>query len=101
MQLEMIRPGLLSRVEQPLDLAGLAVDAREVRPLEQIAPLARETEVRYVIAPAVLAGYDVLDVVGELDVVLMDQAIFAAASGTSPDGCAGGRIHQLVPLASR
>src|SRR5438309_3138404 len=83
---EVPRPLVTTRIEEPNFLPGLRVSARQIRPLAQIARVARQCAVVRVVAAAVLPGDDVLDVERPVGVVvLMDAAVFAAPAGPPPD----------------
>ena len=70
-------PFLSSWVEQTNHGVGVRVDPGEIRLLVAIAPGTGQGEVLGAIVPAMLLRDDVLDVVGELDVFLAEQAILA------------------------
>ena len=59
---EVSRPFILSRVEQPADLTGIRIEAGKVRTLALITVAAGEREIFKYRWPAVLPGKDVLDV---------------------------------------
>jgi hypothetical protein len=53
-----------------------------------------EREIVSVIAPAMLLGDDMLDVVSQLAVLLAEQAILATVVRSSPDKVASSGIHR-------
>ena len=96
---KMLLPSLRTRVKQRCHAAGPTVHARQVRPLVQVAPPARQREVRRVIGAVVLNGPHVVDLVrDERGVSLRQSAVFAPVSGAVPDEGAGRRVdHPLSP----
>lgn len=83
-----------ARVVRGNQVAGLGIDAREVRSLMQAAVIAGEGEVRGVVATAVLPGNDVLDVESdERRGRLRHAAVFASVTGPPTDQSADGRVH--------
>ena len=59
---EMLVPTVAARMEKRHDIPGLWVDGGKIRPLEEIAPVARQRKVFGVVATPVLSGDNVLDV---------------------------------------
>jgi hypothetical protein len=82
---KVILPLIPSRMEERYDLIGKRINPRKVRTLLQVAPMAGQCQVVRFIGPAVLFGYDMFDVVSEITVLLLKQAIFAAIPGPPAD----------------
>jgi hypothetical protein len=70
------------------------IHAREVRAFAKIAAVAGQREVVNVIAPPVLLGDDMLDVVRQLAVLLAQQAILTTVICSSPDKVPRGGVHR-------
>ena len=70
-ELEMIRPVFSSRVEQGCDQARSRIDAAEIWPLVQVAPMTSKGEIVRIIGTTVLPGHDVFNVMSQLAVFLM------------------------------
>jgi hypothetical protein len=81
--LKVTTPNLSARMEQRNDLAFNK--SGQIGSLRGIALRARQAKVLGIIAPAVLARNNVLNVEGvEVEVVLVNLAILATASGATP-----------------
>lgn len=76
-KLKMIAPLIATRMKQRGRLARQRIDPREIRPLMQIAALARQRQIPKNVGAAVLPGYDVLDVVRKVGVFLREKTILA------------------------
>lgn len=92
---EMIAPTVASRIEQRDNLSGARIDSGQVRTFAQIATVTGKGEIAAIIAPTVLAGYYVLDVMGKGTTVLRKATIFATVSGSGSDEYPRRRIHPL------
>jgi hypothetical protein len=91
---EVLSPTLAPRVEEGHKLATDRIHARQVRALAKIAAMAGQRKIVNVVAPAMLPGDDVLDVVRQLAVILAQQAILAAVARSLPDKVSRGGIHR-------
>ncbi len=84
--LEVLTPVILSRMEQPNDLASVGIDGRDVRPLVRIASITAQTEVLGFSLPTVLPRDNVVDVEREESVlVLMNATVLAAIARALAD----------------
>ena len=68
---KMIGPPFPARVEQGRDRAGSRIDAAEIWPLVQVAPMTRKGKVPRIIGATVLFGHDVFNVMGQLAIFLV------------------------------
>ncbi len=59
---KLVEPRLLSRAKSSLDISGVGLDTREVRPFEGAASLKRDTEILRIVQPSILIWENVLDV---------------------------------------
>lgn len=91
---EVLRSIVAPGVEERNELTTIRVDTAQVRPLEGVATGTRQSKVLGAVASTVLLRDDVLDVVGELDVLLAEEAVFAAVPGSQADKRPGVRIHR-------
>jgi hypothetical protein len=92
---KMLGPAVLARVEQANHLVRLRIDARDVRSLVSIAPIAAQTEIFGHGLPAMLASDDVVDRKGEEGVLfLVKAAIFAAIARSLTNERSQSRVHQ-------
>ena len=83
---EVLTPVILSRMEQPNDLASVGIDGRNVRPLVRIASITAQTEVLGFSLPTVLPRDNVVDVEREESVlVLMNATVLAAIARALAD----------------
>ena len=92
----MISPTVVPRVEEGHKLTADGIHSREVGALAKVAAMAGQREIINVIAPAVLFGDDMFNVVRELAVILGQQAIFAAVIRPAPDKVPRGGIHRYI-----
>jgi len=91
---KVLTPPVAPGVEEGHKLTADGIYAREVRALAKIAAMAGQREVVNVIAPAVLLGDDMLDVVRQLAVLLAQQAILATVIRSSADKVPRGGVHR-------
>jgi hypothetical protein len=89
----MLSPAVAPGVEEGYKLTADGIHAREVRALAEVAAVAGQREIVNVIAPAVLFGDDMLDVVRQLAVLLTQQAILATVVSPAADKVPRGGIH--------
>jgi hypothetical protein len=80
-------------VEEGQKLAADRIHAREVRAFAEIAAVAGQREIVNVVAPAMLFGDDMLDVVRQVAVFLAEQAVLTTVARSSPDRVSRGGIH--------
>lgn len=97
----MVFPNLQPWIEQWRDGVRLRIDAREVWAFVQIAMVTSQSEVCQIIAAAVLAGDNMLDVEREEGIiVLMKSAILAVVGGSIPDEIGRRRVwHEESNIA--
>jgi hypothetical protein len=69
------------------------IDASQVRAFEEIGAMTSEGEVVNVISSTMLLRNDMLDVVGQLAILLAKQAIFASVVRSMPDKVPRSGIH--------
>jgi hypothetical protein len=81
---EVLPPAVSPRVEEPGQLAGQWLQAREIRALVEVAVRTGRGEVRGVVAAFVLVGDDVLDLMADAQRRLREPALFAAMTGPPP-----------------
>jgi hypothetical protein len=88
------RPAIFARVEKPYDALRYRINRREVRPFAEIVVRASPSQIRRIVAAAVLAGPDVFDVKSEEGVVvLITSAILATIAGPPANQVSGCLIH--------
>ena len=92
---EMIAPTVASRIEQRDNLSGAWINPGQVRTFAQIATVTGKGEIALIIAPTVLAGYYVLDVMCKGTTVLRKATIFATVSGSGSDEYPRRNFHPL------
>lgn len=93
----MFVPIILPWMKQPFGLFRDWIDARKIRPFQQIAKLAREREVFQVVPAAMLCRNDVLDMERAVRLVLLfESAIFATVAGARPDLLPQGWPHAAL-----
>lgn len=90
---EVVLPDVVSRIEQPRDLASCRVDAGQVWPFVSIAVVASQSKIGLVITPAVLPCDDVLNMECDSVVLLQDSAILATAVGSNTYSCSRFSVH--------
>ena len=84
-------------MKEPDERAAFRVKSAQVRSLVRIAVVAGESEVFAVVFSAMLASYDVLDVIGEERLrVLWQGAVFAAITGSFADSLPEPLVHQAA-----
>jgi hypothetical protein len=84
-------------MKQPDERAAFRVNCAQVWSLVRIAVVAGESEVFAVVFSAMLASYDVLDVIGEERLrVLWQGAVFAAITGSFVDSSPEPLVHQAA-----
>lgn len=101
---EVIDPDIPAGMEKGDQGAVGRVDPCKIRPLVEVAPVARQREILGGVRPAVLLRDDVLDLEGEALRILKEETILAPSAGPSPNGLARCDIdHELPfrPFASR
>jgi hypothetical protein len=81
-------------MEERHDLSANGVDARQVGTLPEITAMASQCQVLAFVGAAVLLRDNVLDVVGQLAVLLSELAILTTIGCTAPDEVARGDIHR-------
>src|SRR5690348_1384553 len=86
-------PLLAPRVEDGHNLTTDWVHACEIRALAEIAAVAGQREIVNVVAPAMLLGNEMLDVVRQSAVLLAQQAILTTVVRSSPDKVPCGGIY--------
>jgi hypothetical protein len=91
---KVLGPPVAPGVEEWHELTAHGIHARKVRPFAKIAAVAGQREIANVVAPAVLSGDDMLDVVRQPAVLLAQQAILATIIRSSPDKVPRGGIHR-------
>src|SRR3954469_25281479 len=74
----MIRPQILAGMKQAYGSAAARVKSGHITPFTAIAKGARVTKIFYIREAAMLAADNMIDMRPECDIVLMDQAVFAA-----------------------
>lgn len=89
----MIEPSIVPWIEQSRELARLRIDSGDVWPLVQIAVLANQCKILFVLGPAVLSGNDVVNSMANANGCLWDEAVFTPTAGTLPHQYAQGIIH--------
>jgi len=95
-------PELAPGVKKALKASGLGIDAGEIWPLEQIAPLTRNTKVVWVVCPAVLRRDNMLDVEGYKRLRCLGQmAIFALLQSSTTNKPSRCRVHQSFGCRAR
>jgi hypothetical protein len=72
-------------MKQPNDITRLRINARQIRPLVQVALRASQSEIIGIVAAAMLARDDVLDVKTQLGKLLRQSAVFAQIGGPRAD----------------
>ncbi len=87
-QSEMFVPALHTWVEQRHQNSLYWVDCREVRTFAQIALHARERQIPFLGESPMLECPDVVNMVGKIGIVLMQQTVFAAFPRALDDGLA-------------
>jgi hypothetical protein len=90
----MLSPAVAPGVEEGYKLTADGIHAREVRALAEVAAVAGQREIVNVIAPAVLFGDYMLNVVSQLAVLLAQQAILATVIRPAPDKVPLGGVHR-------
>jgi hypothetical protein len=90
----MIEPTVTPRVKQRDNLARNRIDTGQVRAFAEVAAMTCKGQIAVVISPAMLAGYDVPDVMRQGTAILRQEAIFAAVPGSGPDQCPRCRLHR-------
>jgi hypothetical protein len=98
---EVLGPSVATRVKERHDLLAHGVDTTQARTLMEVASIAGPAKVIGGVGPAVLLGCDVFNVVGELAVSLMEQAVFAALARPCADKLPRGGVHHEAPLGAR
>lgn len=99
---EVILPCVLARIEEAGHLTGFGINSGQVRALVQIAVVAGECEVRWIVAAAVLPCDDVLDMEGdERHVRLRETAVLTAVRSPAADQPSDGRIHYAAGCPAR
>jgi hypothetical protein len=91
---KMLSPAVAPGVEEGHKLTTDGIHAREVGALAKVAAVAGQREIFNVIAPAVLFGDDMLNVVRQLAVLLAQQAILATVIRPAPDKVSRGGVHR-------
>jgi len=91
---KMLSPAVAPGVEEGHKLTADGIHTREVRALAKVAAMAGQREIINVIAPAVLFGGYMLNVVRQLAVLLTQQAILATVIRPAPDKVPRGGIHR-------
>lgn len=94
-QTEMIAPTVASRIEERDNLSSARIDPGQIRTFAQVAAVTGERQIAVIIAPTVLAGYYVLDVMGKGTTVLRKETKFATVLGSGSDEYPRRRIHPL------
>ena len=84
-EMKMIRPQVASRIEQRNNVARNRIDAGQVRPFPQITAVTSEGQIAVIVAPLMLAGNYVLDVMSKRTTVLWKETILATVSGSRSD----------------
>jgi hypothetical protein len=90
----MLSPTVAPGVEEGHKLTAEGIHAREVRALAKVAAVAGQRQIVNVIAPTVLFGDDMLNVVRQLAVLLTQQAIFTTVIRPAADKVPCGGIHR-------
>jgi hypothetical protein len=91
---KVLHPQVTSRVKQWRHLAHHRVNTGEIGAFLKVAPMAGQRQIVDVIAPAMLFGDNMLNVVRQLAVHPMQQTILAAAFCATPDQVPRGGIHR-------
>ena len=92
---EVLAPPIAARIKQRGDLTGLGINPGEIAPLVQVAVGASQRKVFQLIAPAMLAGSDVLDLQrNERRVCLSMLKILAAVASPGPDCGTRSGVHR-------
>ena len=98
----MVLPDLGSWMEQRGNLVSLIVKTGEVRAFVKTASVAGECKVVGIVAAALLASNDVVDMKRpKRRVTLSQSAVFAATSSALPYQSADGTLHQAAVLSLR
>jgi len=91
---KMLSPAVAPGVEEGHKLTADGIHAREVWALAKVAAVAGQREIVNVIAPAVLFGDDMLNVVRQLALLLAQQAILATVIRPAPDKVPRSGVHR-------
>jgi hypothetical protein len=78
------------------DLLGQRIDSSEVWTLMEIAAVASQRQVVWIIGAAVLLGYDVFHMMDEFAVFLVQPAIFATLASPEPNEFPSDCVHLLL-----
>ena|ERR1043166_5247769 len=90
---EVIRPGVIARVEQRNQGIGVRIKARSIAALGPVAVGAREAGVLQRRRAAMLSGTDMIDLVSKETEPLRNMAVFAPVLGTLPHQLAVDSCH--------
>ena len=71
-------------VEQGNNLSGVGINSRDIRPLVAVARKTGQAKVTRQRATLVMLGNDMIDLEWEIEIRLMDLAVFATPSGPPP-----------------
>ncbi|CAN5900513.1 hypothetical protein BH23GEM7_BH23GEM7_30910 [soil metagenome] len=90
---EVLLPLVSPGVKERHDLTGEGIDSRQVGSLVQVTAVAGQSQVIEVVRAAVLPGDDVLDVVGQLAVLLDEPAVFTTIRCPTANPIPRGGVH--------
>jgi len=91
---EVLGPLVTSGVKERDNLTADWIHACEIRALLEIAAVAGQRKIVDVVTPAVLLGNDMLDVVGELAMLLAQQAILATVVRSPSNEVLHASVHR-------